>query len=199
MTEVAALILAAGKGTRFQAAAGVGSPPSKLVARLDGEPLIRHVARAALASRARPVIVVTGHARDDVLAAVKDLAVETIHNPDFADGLSTSLRVGVAALPPKTYGVIVLLGDMPRISGDLIDCIVAAFENAPDVKAVVPVMDGRRGNPVLLSRRLFSEVARLSGDLGARPLLSSAGNMIVELPIDDEAIQFDVDTPDAIS
>jgi molybdenum cofactor cytidylyltransferase len=85
--SVAALVLAAGRGSRF------GQEP-KLLAELEGKPLVRHVAEAALASRAEPTLVVTGHRADAIGAALRDLPVALRHNPDYADGLSTSLRQG---------------------------------------------------------------------------------------------------------
>lgn len=199
MTEVAALILAAGKASRFRAAAGSDAPATKLVALLDGRALVAHVAAAALASRARPVIVVTGHAEAEVRAALADLPVRFVHNPDFADGMSTSLRTGIAALPATVDAAVVLLADMPRVTGPLVDTLIAAFAASPGTGAVVPLVEGRRGNPVLLSRALFAEVAKLRGDVGARPLLQSAGRNVVEVPVTDLAAAFDVDTPGGLS
>ncbi len=117
MSRVAAMILAAGRGTRFGAEA-------KLLALLGGKPLVRRVAEAALASMARPVIVVTGHRAPEVEAALADLPLELAHNPDFAEGLSTSLKRGFRALPPDVEAVIVLLGDMPLVNAPLIDRLI---------------------------------------------------------------------------
>ncbi len=199
MSDVAALVLAAGKASRFRAAAGEGGPATKLVALLDGKPLVRHVAEAALASRARPVVVVTGHARAEVEAALAGLPVRFVHNPDFATGLASSLRTGVAALPAAAGGAVVLLGDMPRVSAAVIDALLDAREASPGASAVAPATGGRRGNPVLVTRALFPAIMELSGDVGARALLAAAGDGVVETPVDDESIAFDVDTPDALA
>lgn len=190
MRRVAALVLAAGASRRFRAAAP--DVPTKLVALLDGKPLVRHAAEAARASRAWPVVVVTGHARRKVEAALAPSLV-FVHNADFAQGLSTSLRAGLSALPDDVEGVVVLLGDMPRISADLIDRLIAAFSNAPDAEAAVPVQAGRRGNPALLARALFAQAAALSGDEGARRLL--AGARVVEVEVADAAVTLDIDDP----
>ena len=112
MPDIAAIILAAGRSLRFRAEGG--REISKLVASLDGKPLVRHVAEAALASRARPVVVVTGHAQEVVEAALAGLPVVFANNAGFAAGLASSLKVGVAALPSGVAGALVLLGDMPR-------------------------------------------------------------------------------------
>src|SRR6476646_10290031 len=110
MTRVGAVILAAGASSRFRA--GGGPDPTKLVAKLDGKPIVRRVAEAALAAKARPIVVVTGYARDSVGAAVAGLAVGVAFNPQFASGLASSLSVGLSAMPRDVVGVIVLLGDM---------------------------------------------------------------------------------------
>lgn len=185
--NVAAIILAAGRGARFS------ENKNKLLAPLDGKPLLRHVAEAALASRASRVTVVTGHKRDQIAAALAGLSVSYAHNPDFENGLASSLRVGLAAVV-EMDGALVLLGDMPGVAAPLLDSLIMAFGAAPDCAAVVPVCRGQWGNPVLLARALFPKLARLQGDEGARRLLrSSAG--VVELPLDDPSILADVDTP----
>jgi len=197
MREVAAIILAAGRATRFART----PDETKVVAALDGKPLVRHVAEAALASKARPVIVVTGHGAEGVVAALRDVPVRLAHNADFAAGMSTSLRTGIAALPPEQAGALVLLADMPRISPGVIDALIAAFDAAaPRVPlAVVPVHAGRRGNPVLVGRALFPAIMRLEGDHGARGLIETAGEGLLECPIDDPAVTVDIDTRDALN
>jgi molybdenum cofactor cytidylyltransferase len=194
MTEVAALVLAAGRGTRF----GAGATASKVLAPLDGLPLIRHVAEAALASRAREVVVVTGHAGEAVAAALVGSAARVVHNPSFAEGMATSLRAGVAALDPRVDGVVVLLADMPRVTRAIIDALIATFEADADAEAVVPERHGRRGNPVLIARALFPAVAMLEGDQGARRLLARPDARVLVREIDDDAIEQDVDTPEAL-
>jgi molybdenum cofactor cytidylyltransferase len=196
--EIAAIILAAGRSSRYLAGGGAGA--SKLVARYRGEQLVRRVARAALASRARPVVVVIGHARIDVEAALAGLPLAFAFNPDFASGLASSLRTGVAALPEAALGAVVLLGDMPDVEAEMIDRIVETFAAHPDALAAVPVHAGRRGNPVLLGRELFAAVARLEGDEGARRLLREADpDRVAEVLFDDAAVVLDIDTPDDLA
>ena len=198
MTRICALVLAAGKASRFRAAAGEAGPPTKLVALLDGKPLVRHVAEAALASPATCTIVVTGHAGAEVRAALAGLPLTFIDNPDFATGLASSLRRGIAAVPDDCAGALILLGDMPLVSPAVIARLIEAFEAEPAARAVTPTFGGRRGNPVLISRALFPAVAQLAGDVGARPLLVAAGEAVRDVPFEDEAVAFDVDTPDAL-
>ena len=199
MSSVAAIILAAGQASRFRAAAGEAGPATKLVAQMDGKPLVRHVAEAALSSNARPVIVVTGHADEAVRAALDSLPLTFVHNGAYATGLASSLQRGLACVPQDCAGALVLLGDMPLVSPEIIGRLIAAFADSPSTRAVAPMRDGQRGNPVLLSRALFPAVAQLSGDVGARALLAAAQGEIVEVPVESRAVTFDVDTPDALA
>jgi molybdenum cofactor cytidylyltransferase len=169
---------------------------SKLVAEFQGRAIVRAVAEAALASRARPVIVVTGHARQEVEAALVGLPLSFVFNPDFATGLASSLKAGLAAAAPKISGAIILLGDMPKIRPEAIEAILDAFESNPAALAVAPTWAGRRGNPVLLARDLFARVKNLEGDEGARRLLTAAEPArIVEIPFADDGVTLDIDTP----
>src|SRR5687767_12814874 len=130
---------------------------NKLLAEIGGRPLVRIVAEQALASRAAPVVVVTGHQRDKVEEAFAGLKVTCVHNPDFAEGLSTSLKAGLAALPAEVDGAILCLGDMPQVRASLIDRLIGAFDPERGALIVVPTIDGKRGNPVVWSRRFFPE------------------------------------------
>jgi len=198
MVEIAAILLAAGASSRFKAAGG--GEASKLVAPLTGKPLVRHAAEAALASRARPIIVVTGHDRGAVEAALDGLSLSFAHNSAYAQGLASSLQTGVAALPASAGGALILLGDMPAVTPALIDRLISAFDERPDALAAAPTLDGRRGNPVLLSRALFPAIAALSGDEGARKLLDRAGpRQMIEMETAGAGSILDVDTPQALA
>lgn len=156
---------------------------------------MRHVAEAALASRARPVLLVTGHAHAQVLGALDGLLLERIHNRDPGAGLSASLKLAVGALPRIARGAVILLGDMPRIAPSLIDRLIDAFDAAStEPLAVVPVRGGRRGNPALIGRGLFAAVRMLAGDKGARHLIAAARENILELTAGDPTTEIDIDT-----
>jgi molybdenum cofactor cytidylyltransferase len=189
--RIAAIVLAAGRSTRM-------GGPNKLLAEINGLPLVRIAAEEALGSQARPVMVVTGHQRERVAAALNGLDVTLVHNPDFAEGLSTSLKVGIAAVPADVDGVIVCLGDMPQVNAPLIDLLLAAFDPEKGALVVVPTTGGKRGNPVVWSRRFFPELAALGGDVGARHLIASYPEAVTELPLTGNAALVDVDTPDAL-
>lgn len=198
MPDVAAVILAAGRSQRFRAAGG--QEISKLAAPLDGKAVVRHVAETALASRARPIVVVTGHAREAVEAALTGLPVGFAHNANFATGLASSLKTGLAALPGGVAGALILLGDMPAIDGATLDRLIAGFAARPEALAILPVRAGRRGNPALLSRALFAALETLDGDEGARRILAEAdAGRIVEVEVDGEGATLDIDTPDDLA
>ena len=190
--KIAALVLAAGRSTRM-------GGPNKLLAEIGGRPLVRIAVNEALGSRAKPVVVVTGHQRDRVDAALQGLNVQIAHNPDYAEGLSTSLRTGLNALPADVDGVVVLLADMPQVDAQLIDRLIAAFDPEKGALAVVPTIDGKRGNPVLWSRRFFPDLLTVEGDVGARHLIGQYAEAVVEVPVTGKGAFADVDTPDALS
>jgi molybdenum cofactor cytidylyltransferase len=194
MTKVGAVILAAGQSSRFRA--GGGSDPTKLVAKLDGKPIVRRVVEAALAANARPIVVVTGYARDSVEAAIADLEIGVAFNPRFANGLASSLSVGLSAMPRDVLGALVLLGDMPQVRAPLIDALIDAFLARKDALAAVPLREGQLGNPVLLSQKLFERAMRLTGDEGARRLIGAlSASELVEVEAQDAGATFDIDTP----
>ena len=189
--RVAGLVLAAGRSTRM-------GGPNKLLEEINGRPLVRIATEQVLASRAKPVIVVTGHQRERIERALAGLPVTFVHNPHFADGLSTSLKTGIAAVPPEADGAIVCLGDMPQVTPALIDRLIAAFDPARGALVAIPTIGGKRGNPVLWSRRFFPELLAVEGDIGARHLIGSYAEAVVEVAVEDAAALTDVDTPEAL-
>ena len=190
--RIAALVLAAGRSTRMGAI-------NKLIAEIGGKPLVRIAAEQALASQASPVIVITGHERERIEAALSGLPVHFAHNPDYADGLGTSLKAGIAAVPADADAAIVCLGDMPQVDHQLIDKLIAAFDPERGALVVVPTFGGRRGNPVVWSRRFFNDLMAIQGDIGARHLIGSYAEAVVEIPVAGGAALTDVDTPESFS
>lgn len=190
--SVAAIVLAAGRSTRM-------GGPNKLLEVLNGKPLVRTVTEQALSSRASRVIVVTGHQQMEVQRALAGLDVEFVHNQAFAEGLSTSVRAGIAAVPQGSDGAVVCLGDMPLIDARLIDRLIEAFSPDRGSLIAIPVNDSRRGNPVLWSRRFFAELMALDGDVGARHLIAQHGEAVVEVQVEGQAAFLDIDTPEALA
>jgi molybdenum cofactor cytidylyltransferase len=190
--SVAGIVLAAGRSTRM-------GGPNKLLEEWNGQPIIRTTVENVLASSASPVLVVTGHQADSVRAALSGLSVTFVSNPDFAKGLSTSVRAGIAAVPAASDGAIICLGDMPGISTAIIDRLIAALEPSTGALAIMPTFGGERGNPIVWARRFFPDLLRLEGDAGARALLRAHAEGVVEVPVASDAVTFDVDTPEALA
>ncbi|MBB4302046.1 molybdenum cofactor cytidylyltransferase [Rhodobium orientis] len=189
--EVAALILAAGRAARM-------GGPNKLLATVDGTPLVAHAAKAASDSRASSVTAVTGHRAEEVDAILKESDIRIIHNPDYMKGLSSSLAAGIKALPETADAVLVLLADMPRVTAETLDRLIAAFDPEAGAHIVVPTSGGKRGNPVLWSRRYFEALSSITGDVGARHLIGENADAVVEVEIGAE-VALDLDTPEALA
>jgi len=193
--DIACIILAAGQSRRM-------GTVNKLLASIDGKPMVRWAAEAALASSASPVYVVLGHEAGAVRAALEDLPgdkqVTFIDNPDYAQGIAGSVKRGIAAVPKSADGAIVCLGDMPRVSSALIDRLIAAYNPVEGRALCIPTWRGKRGNPVLIGKRFFAEMQALTGDVGARPLISQYPELTCEVEMEDDAALVDIDTPQAL-
>jgi molybdenum cofactor cytidylyltransferase len=189
--RIAALLLAAGQSSRM------GS--NKLLAEVDGRPMVARVAQRLLSSHARPIVAVLGNEAPRVDAALGKLPVERVRNPAFAEGLSTSLKAGLAALPEDIDGVLICLGDMPLVAGRDLDRLIAAFDPLEGRAIVVPMRRGKRGNPVLWAKRFIPEMAELAGDVGAKHLIGEHAELVCEVEMDSDGVLVDIDTPDALA
>jgi molybdenum cofactor cytidylyltransferase len=190
--RIAAVVLAAGRSTRF------GGGKNKLMEELGGIPLVRRTVESVLRSRARPVIVVSGHDRERVEAALAGLDVSVVHNPAYANGLASSLAAGLKALPRDIDGVVVALGDMPAVEGGLVDKLISGFAPKEGRSIMVPVHQGKRGNPVLFAARFIPEMRDVQGDTGAKQVIGRYADEVSEVDAATDAIFADVDTPDAL-
>jgi len=189
--NVEVIVLAAGRSTRMDG-------PNKLLAELEGKKLVRIATEQALASKASGVIVVTGHQADLVEQALAGLDVKFVRNQEFAAGLASSVKAGIAAVPADADGAVICLGDMPLIDAGLIDRLIDDFAADRGHLIVVPVAGGRRGNPVLWSRRFFQELMTLDGDVGARHLIAKHSEAVAEVAVEGEGAFLDIDTPQAL-
>ena len=190
--RIAALVLAAGQSRRMGAI-------NKMLVEADGAPMIVRTLDAVAASAAGPCVVVTGHAPDEVKASLAGHDVTFRHNPDYAEGLSTSLRVGLDALPDDIDGVVICLGDMPAVNAGHIDKLIAAFDVEEGRAICVPTYLGKRGNPVLWAAALFDDMRKVAGDVGARHLIGEHADVVCEVAVDDDAVLLDLDTPEALA
>ena len=189
--QIAAVVLAAGKSTRMGT--------NKLLKPIKGKPMIRQTVETVLQSRASPVIIVTGHDASRIREALEGLDVSFVHNPHYDEGLSTSLSVGVAGLSPKIDGVLMMLGDMPLVPVTTLNKLIAAFDPQEGRSICLPVYQGERGNPVLWGRQHFPELQGLKGDRGAKVLLVVNSDHVVEVPVGNEGVLTDFDTPDSLA
>lgn len=188
---IAALVLAAGLGSRMGR--------NKMLETIAGKPVLRHCVEAALASQADDVTVVIGHDSDRVKSALADLPVKFVANENYRDGLSTSLKAGIGAVPEISHGAIVLLGDMPGVTAALIDKLIAAFNPAEGRSICVASHASKRGNPVLWAKQYFPGILALEGDIGAKHLIAENEDAVCEVEANDDAPLIDIDTPDDLS
>jgi molybdenum cofactor cytidylyltransferase len=190
--QVAALVLAAGRSRRM-------APLNKLLVADDhGVPMIARVVDQVVASGLRPILVVTGHERERVEEALAGRPVMFAHAEDYAEGLSASLRTGLAALPPEAEGALVCLGDMPLVSAAVMQRLVAAFDPEEGRAIVQPTFRGKQGNPVLWGREFFAEMMAITGDVGARQLVGRHADRLVEVEVGDDGVLRDFDTTEAL-
>lgn len=189
--RVTAVVLAAGRSSRMGA-------QNKLVVDVHGAPMIVRVVDALLAAPVQRVVVVTGHERARVEAALAGRAVSLVHNPDYDAGMSTSLRAGIRAVEPDADAALVCLGDMPWLAPAHVEALIDAFQPVEGREICVPTCQGKRGNPVLFAARLFDEIAQLGGDVGARALLDAHADLVCPVPVEHSGVLVDVDTVAAL-
>lgn len=191
--RIAAVVLAAGSASRMAA-----SGHHKLLATFDGVPLVRLSVETALAAKADRVVVVTGYRAEEIDKALAGLDVAIIHNPDYATGMASSLRAGLAAVRDDADGILVLLADMPGIRPEHLNRMIDAFRREHGAAIVRAVSGGKRGNPVILPASTFDAVSKLTGDIGARPVIERSGLAVVDVDI-GAAAHVDTDTPEEIA
>lgn len=190
---VAAVVLAAGRSRRM-------APLNKLlIANETGAAMVARVVDQALASRARPVIVVLGHQAREVEAALAGRKVTFVEARDYAEGLSASLKSGIAALPAGAEAAMVCLGDMPLVTSAMMDRLIATFDAEEGRTIVQPTYRGKQGNPMVWGRQYFDEILALTGDVGARHLAAKHAEAVAEVEMADDAVLRDFDTTEALS
>ena len=190
---IAAIVLAAGRSRRM-------APHNKLlIADRTSKTMLARVVDNVLSSHARPILVVTGHMASDIERALTGKPVRFVHAPDYGDGLAASLRAGIAAVPPECAAAIVCLGDMPLVTGRMIDRLLAAYDPDSGKRIVLPTFNGKQGNPMLWDRSFFSEILAITGDSGARFLVGKYLEQVAEVEMGDDAVMRDFDTPESLA
>ncbi|WP_173931642.1 molybdopterin-binding/glycosyltransferase family 2 protein [Chelativorans sp. Marseille-P2723] len=188
--KVWAVLLAAGQSRRM-------APANKLLVEFEGKPLVRRTAERLLDCAVAATVVVLGHEAAAVSRALSGLSLRKAENADYASGLASSLKVGVRNVPPSADGVLIALSDMPGISTADLDLLIKTFVEAGGKAVVRATHNGKRGNPVILPRVLFSEIEQLEGDVGARQIIEASALEVIDVEIGCAA-SFDVDTPEAL-
>ena len=190
---IAAIVLAAGRSRRM-------APHNKLlISDKAGKTMIARVVDNVLSSNARPILVVTGHMHEQVENALGGRPVRYVHADDYASGLAESLKAGIAAVPPECAGAIVCLGDMPLVTGRMIDRLLAMYDPDEGRSIVLPTFKGKQGNPMIWDRQYFPEILGISGDSGARFLVREHAEAVAEVEIGDDAVLRDFDTPESLN
>ena len=190
---IAAVVMAAGRSRRM-------APHNKLlVTDKAGKPMIARVVENVLSSNARPILVVTGHQAEQIEHALGGRPVRYIHAADYAEGLSASLKAGIAAVPPECAAAIVCLGDMPLVTGRMIDRLISMYNPDAGRSIVLPTFRGKQGNPMLWDRRFFAEILQITGDSGARFLIGKHTDAVVEIEMADDAVLRDFDTTESLT
>ena len=191
--RIAAVVLAAGRSRRM-------APHNKLlITDKAGKPMIARVVDNVLSSGARPILVVLGHQSEQIETALAGKPVRFIHAADYAEGLAASLKAGIAAVPEDCAAAVVCLGDMPLVTGRMIDRLVSAYDPEEGRQIVLPTFRGKQGNPMLWDRRFFPEILQISGDSGARFLTGKYAEVLAEIEMGDDAVLRDFDTTDALA
>lgn len=183
--KVAGIILAAGLSSRMGCA--------KQLLPFRGQTVLECVVDSALRSSLHPVIVVLGHEADLIGSLLSGKDVMLVCNPHYESGQSSSIQSGLGKIKSEVDAALFLLADQPLINPDIINSILAAYEQNQNA-IVLPTFNGKRGNPVLFDRQTFQRFDALSGNSGARILFSEYSEQILKVPVSDSSIHFDIDT-----
>jgi molybdenum cofactor cytidylyltransferase len=183
---VSAIVLAAGSSTRM----GTVKP----LVRIGGETMLERTLSALRESRVDEIIVVLGHSADLIQRSVGFDGARIVINDSYYEGMASSLRTGLSSLRADAAGVLIVLADQPFLKHETIDRLIDEYrENKPEI--IVPTYNGFRGNPVLLDRSVFDELAELKGDIGCRAIFQDHRGGILKLPVQDAGVLLDLDTP----
>lgn len=187
--DIHAVLLAAGRSERM-------GRNNKLLLNADGIPLVRKSAINILNSNVASMTVVTGFDENKIVNALSGLNVNFVKNINFREGLSSSLKAGLANITPTPSAVIICLADMPKIQPEHINRLLENFDPLRGLEICIPTNNGKRGNPVLIGSRFFPHIFETSGDFGAKQVMKHHPDKVVEVEIGTSDIHFDIDTQD---
>lgn len=186
MKKTAGIILAAGQSTRY------GEP--KQLLDWKGKPFVRHIAETALQAGLWPVIVVTGFYSAEIESCLSNLPIQLVHNPEYEQGQSASIKAGIASLPKQIGSAIFLLADQPQIPVAVIRALMETHAKSLSPILAPLVLEERRANPVLFDQVTFPDLQTLTGDVGGRAIFSN--HRVEFLPWHDDILLLDVDKPE---
>ena len=189
--NVVAVVLAAGRSLRM-------GPKNKLLEKLGGKSILHHVITALQESQIKSIVVVLGHEAAKIKNDLEGEDVTYVMNPDYEQGIGTSISTGIRSVDKSTRGALIMLGDMPVISAKTIDKLVNDFNRNSQAEIVVPTYEDQPGNPVLWSNRFFPQLSSLSGDRGGKPLIEKNTDVVSFCSVDSESVHLDVDNSDEL-
>ncbi|WP_417450808.1 NTP transferase domain-containing protein [Kordiimonas sp.] len=187
-TDIQAIILAAGRSSRSRGT-------NKLLRTLNGKSVITQTVSTIGAATASPPVVVTGHDHEKVERSLSGHTTSIIHNPDYNDGMASSLRLGLEMVEPHAAFSLICLGDMPFIRADTITALADTAARISEARIFIPTFNRKRGHPVLWHRSLFRELLKITGDKGGRDIIHAYADLVCEVPVSDPGILIDLDTP----
>jgi molybdenum cofactor cytidylyltransferase len=186
---ISAIVLAAGESKRM------GQP--KQLLEWQGKTLLQHVLESLISSDADEIILILGHESDRIRESLSALPIKIVINPDYKQGMASSLRQGLLAMDPKSEAFLVLLADQPSIGPDIMNDMIREFQQADPKRGIVrPVYRGLQGHPVLIGAQYLQEALQLQGDVGARQILMNHLDDILEIDVDQDVVLKDIDTPE---
>ncbi len=184
---ISAIILAAGESKRMG--------PNKFLLPWGKKRMIEQTLEIYMNTPLSEIILVLGYQAEQILAEISPPAIKIVINPAYKEGMSSSLRCGLLAVDQRPEGLLIALGDQPGIERKVVNELVSAFQRIyPRQNIFVPTYHGRRGHPVILGKKFFREIQELAGDVGGREILQRNEQEIFEVPVETEAILWDIDT-----
>ncbi len=187
---ISAILLAAGESKRM-------GRPKQLLA-WQGKTLLEHILESLLSSDVDEIILVLGHEADRIRSSLPALPITITINPDYRQGMASSLRRGLAAMDPASEAFLLCLADQPGIGPEIMNTVIRTFRLADPRRGIVrPVYRGRRGHPVLIGAQYLKEALQLlQGDVGARQILLNHPEDILDVEMEGDVILKDIDTPE---
>ena len=190
--NVVALVLAGGTSSRM-------GTVNKLLTNIDGKPMVTNVIDSIMRSKVTSTIVITGHEKEKVSPIVSSNFTQVVFNPDYKTGLSSSIKVGIRAIPKEADAFLICLADMPLVTFKTINLLITAFNPGKNHLICVPTVNNKSGNPVLWSARFAKDLLKIEGDQGGKRLFEQFRSVLVEVPVLDNGILIDADTPEHLT